>query len=73
MDIFHSGSRFEPTVQIESGKLRMFDFSVSSLFSQAIPPLKKKGTLPSYRFNKFQSNDFPVPPNCLLRVSNKNN
>ena len=28
---------------------------------------------PSYRFNKFQSNDFPVPPNCLLRVSNKNN
>ena len=31
MDIFHSGSRFEPTVQIESGKLRMFDFS--DLFS----------------------------------------
>lgn len=42
MDIFHSGSRFEPTVQIESGKLRMFDFPISSLFSQAIPPLKKK-------------------------------
>ena len=31
MDIFHSGSRFEPTVQIESGKLRIFDFS--DLFS----------------------------------------